>query len=154
MRLTLQTDFAIRVLVYVAVNKEGRSTIHDLAKRYGISENHLMKVVNKLTKLGFLGAVRGRTGGLKMNPDTLDLPLGDLIKAIEIDLAMVPCFKDSDTCVIRKACVFRTAIEEAQDAFFDSLNRYTFAHLVEPEQRLSKALKLISDPSNRGLEAN
>lgn len=153
MKLTLQTDLAIRVMVYVAINQKGRSTIHELAQRYRVSENHLMKVVNKLTKLGYIGSTRGRTGGLKMNPDTLSMPLGDLVRSIEYDLEMIPCLKEPDCCVIRRACVFRTAVQEAQDAFFETLNRYSFGNLVEPEQKLTKFLRLLPDPSERGLEA-
>lgn len=153
MKLTLQTDLAIRVMVYVAINQKGRSTIHDLAQRYSVSENHLMKVVNKLTKLGFLDSTRGRTGGLKINTETMAIPLGDLVRAVEYDLEMIPCLKDPDCCIIRRACLFRSAVQEAQDAFFETLNKYTFADLVEPHQKLTKILRIIPDPSQRGLEA-
>lgn len=153
MRLTLQTDFALRVLIYCGVNTNGRTTIRDIAQSYQISENHLMKVVNKLTSLGYLTAIRGRTGGIKLAPSTIEVPLGELVRSLETDLTLVPCFIGEGGCVIRKVCLLKTAIDEATSAFFQSLDRRTFGDLLVDAAKVQKALHIASDPSVRGLEA-
>lgn len=142
MRLTLQTDYSLRVVMYIAVAKSSRCTIHSIAEAYKISENHLMKIVHRMTQMGYLETTRGRTGGLRLSPDTLSIKLGDFIYAVEPDFDYVPCLQEDEGCVISKCCVLKTAILEAHEAFIESLNRYQLSDLVAHPVRLAKALKL------------
>ncbi|MEA3128731.1 MAG: Rrf2 family transcriptional regulator, nitric oxide-sensitive transcriptional repressor, partial [Paraburkholderia sp.] len=94
MRLTDYTDYALRVLLYLAVRGEGLSTIQDISDAYGISKNHLMKVVQQLGELGWVETVRGRNGGLRLVEQTNALTVGEIVRATESDFALVGCFPD------------------------------------------------------------
>lgn len=137
MRLTQHTDYAIRVLMYAASRwtREGEQTlcsIRDIAVAYGISENHLMKVVNRLAQEGLLHTQRGRNGGLRLARAPAETRLGDIVRAIEDDMALVECFAAGSTCPLSANCLLASALEQARTAFIDSLDRQTLADLVPP----------------------
>src|ERR1700712_5920054 len=92
MRLTDYTDYSLRVMLYLAVRPEGLSTIQDISDAYGISKNHLMKVVQRLGELGWIDTIRGRRGGLRLNERSLSLMIGQVVRATETDFALVVCF--------------------------------------------------------------
>jgi Rrf2 family nitric oxide-sensitive transcriptional repressor len=129
MRLTNFSDYALRVLMYAAARQGRLITIDETAKRYGISRAHLMKVVNQLTRTGYLKAVRGRSGGLMlaMRPDRIRL--GDVLRATEPDFALVECFATESRCVITPSCRLRGALSDALAAFMATLDGYTLADL-------------------------
>jgi len=135
MRLTHFSDYALRVLLYAAARGETLITIEETAKVYGISRTHLMKVVNQLTRAGYLKAVRGRAGGLTLAQRPERVRLGDVVRATEPDFALVECFAPENRCRITPGCRLRGVLKEALVAFADVLDRYTLADLtLRPEE--------------------
>lgn len=130
MRMTSFSDYALRVLMYAAAKDERLITIDETAKVYGISRAHLMKVVNQLTRSGFLKAVRGRSGGVALAKRPHKIRLGDVVRATEPDFALMECFGTDNHCVITPRCRLRKALKEALEAFAATLDRYTLADLV------------------------
>jgi Rrf2 family transcriptional regulator, nitric oxide-sensitive transcriptional repressor len=144
MRLTYQTDYALRLLMYLAVQGERRSSIHEVASQYGISENHLMKVTQKLAALGYVDALRGRSGGLKLAGAPEDLRIGEIVRAMEPDFAIVECFGEDNTCNITPACALRHVLDEARESFLGVLDSYTLKQLVARPGKLRIALNIVS----------
>jgi Rrf2 family nitric oxide-sensitive transcriptional repressor len=130
MRLTNFSDYALRVLMYAAARDGRLITIDETANVYGISRAHLMKVVNQLTRSGYLKAVRGRSGGLALAKRPNKIRLGDVLRATEPDFALVECFTENNQCLIAPRCRLRVALREALVAFTDTLDRYTLADLI------------------------
>jgi Rrf2 family nitric oxide-sensitive transcriptional repressor len=143
MRLTQFTDYSLRVLIYLGLRGDALSTIHDIAGHYEISENHLMKVVNGLSRLGYVEAVRGRNGGLRLARDPQAISIGAVIRETEDDLALVECFDPKrNACRITDACALRHALGEAQAAFLTVLDGYRLSDLLRPKARLKRLLQL------------
>lgn len=144
MRLTQYTDYALRVLMYVGVKPDGLATIAEISLAYGISRNHLMKVVHALGGRGYLRTVRGRNGGITLGRPASEIGLGEVVRATEDDLALVPCFPPSGAgrCRIDPACVLRPVLQDALAAFLTELDRYTLADLLEPRRELARLLAL------------
>ena len=131
MRLTVYTDYALRVLMYVAVRPDPLPTIGQIADAYQISRNHLMKVVYELGQAGYLETVRGKNGGLRLARKPQEIGLGRLVRETEPDMALVPCFDPIRAqCAITPACRLRGALAEARAAFLAVLDGYTLADLV------------------------
>jgi Rrf2 family transcriptional regulator, nitric oxide-sensitive transcriptional repressor len=127
MRLTRYTDYSIRVLVHLGVSGEGLCSIAEIARAYDISHNHLMKVVQDLAAAGFVEAVRGRSGGLRLGRAPAEINLGVLVRHTECDFDLVDC----STCAIRPACTLPGILAEATRAFMSVLDRYTLADLLK-----------------------
>lgn len=144
MRLTFQTDYALRLLMYLAVQGDRRSSIHEIASQYGISENHLMKVTQRLAALGYVDALRGRNGGLKLAGKAEQIRIGAVVRAMEPDLAIVECLGSENTCTITPACSLRQVLDEARTGFLKVLDSYTLKQLVARPNKLRIALNLIS----------
>ena len=143
MRLTLFSDYCLRVLTYVGLKDGELATIDEIAGRYRINRNHLVKVIFRLGQLGYLETIRGKGGGVRLAKDPAKINLATLVRQTEEDLALVECFHDRDCqCVIAPACVLRKALREALDAFFAALARYTLADLLKPAGKLERLLQL------------
>jgi Rrf2 family nitric oxide-sensitive transcriptional repressor len=150
MRLTVYTDYSLRVLMYLAIKDDGLATISEIAKSYGISKNHLMKVAYQLGVAGYVETVRGRGGGLRLAKPVEAIGLGDVVRHTEPDMALVQCFQPVDApCAIRPACVLRRALERAGSAFLDVLDGYSLADLVKPRAPLRSLLALDDSGSGR-----
>lgn len=132
MRLTQYTDFSLRVLIYLGLKGQELSTIQSISEAYGISRNHLMKVVQQLTRTGYVESVRGQHGGLRLKMAPTEIRLGALVKEMEPDLALVECFRENNQCVITPACILPRMLNEATRAFFDVLDGYTLEDLLAP----------------------
>ncbi len=130
MRLTHLSDYSLRVLMYAGAMPRRLVTIQEIAKAYGISENHLMKVVHGLARQGFIETVRGRGGGIRLARPAPEISVGSVIRAMEDDFALVECFRTGNTCRITPVCRLRGALQEALDAYFDVLDNWTLAELV------------------------
>ena len=153
MRLTVYTDFALRVLMYVALQPERRPTIAEVAGSYGISKNHVMKVVYQLSLAGYLDTVRGQNGGVRLARPPQDIVLGDIVRHTEPDMALVPCFAPTNAaCVLLPACRLRRALHEARDAFLAVLDGYSLADLAHNRDEL--AALLTRGPDRAELAAN
>lgn len=144
MRLTRQSSYAIRTLIYCAVNAPGLSRISDIAKAHSISELFLFKLIKPLVEGGLIETVRGRKGGIRLGRPATEITLLDTIKLTEESFAMAECFEGgSDVlCPLADACDLNGALREALGAFFDVLESYTIADLADKRLSLRKRLGL------------
>ena len=130
MRLTTFSDYALRVLMYAATAGDRLVTVEETAKAYDISRGHLMKVVNVLTRTGYIKGVRGRSGGFTLAKAPEAINLGEVVRATESDFALVECFATGSQCIITSCCRLPHVLNEALNAFIATLERYTLADLV------------------------
>lgn len=143
MRLTSFSDYCLRTLIFVALKGDELSTIDEIAERYRINRNHLVKVVFRLSQLGYLHTLRGKGGGVRLAKEPARINLGQLIRQAEEDFVLVECFQDEECrCVIEPSCVLRKALHQAFDAFFEVLDGYTLADLVKPSRNLARLLNV------------
>lgn len=141
MRLTLQTDYALRLLMHLAINAPALVTIADIADRYGISKNHLMKVAHTLGREGFIETVRGRGGGLRLLRPAGAVNVGKVVRTLEASTALVECFPNGNgACLISPACKLRGALLMAQTAFFEVLDGYSLEDLTAGNAALANLL--------------
>jgi Rrf2 family nitric oxide-sensitive transcriptional repressor len=144
MRLTFHTDYALRILMLLAVEPENRHTIEEVAQRYDISRNHLMKVTQTLSQAGFIESLRGRGGGLRLGQLPASINLGAVVRATEDSFALVECFdRENNRCVISPACGLRGPLEEALRAFLTVLDRYSLADLIKNPVSVRKMRALL-----------
>lgn len=150
MRLTVLSDYSLRVLMYLAVDPERRATIQEIAKAYGISENHLMKVVHGLALHGFVTTVRGRGGGLKLSRPAAEITVGAVLRVVEEDYTLVECLGESDTCQITGVCRLKRVLQLALRAYFEVLDQWTLADLVVRPKALADLLAIAPANGARG----
>ncbi len=143
MRLTVYSDYALRLLMYLALKDDELATTSEIATSFGISRNHLMKVAYELGAAGYIETVRGRGGGLRLAKAVESIRLGDVVRRTEPDMALVTCFKPIEApCAIRRCCVLRDALERAYIAFIEVLDGYSLADLVRPRSRMRTMLSI------------
>lgn len=144
MRLTAYTDYSLRVLIYLGVRGEGLATTGELAQTYGLSANHLMKIIHNLGKLGYIETVRGRGGGMRLAGDPEEINLGQVVRQMEPDFAIAGCFDAGRHagCVITPACRLQVVLEKAVAAFLDVLDQHTLADLLRNRNRLRSLLNI------------
>ena len=143
MRLTVYSDYALRLLMYLAVKQEDLATIAEVAEAYGISKNHLTKVAHELGVAGYVETVRGRGGGLRLARPRDRILLGEVVRHTEPDMALVPCFEPvNEGCAIGRCCVLRKVLHKAADAFLEVLDGYTLADLTRPRSALRSMLSI------------
>ncbi len=130
MQLTKFSDYALRVLMFAHAAGDRLVTIEEMAASYRISRAHLMKVVNALTRTGYLTAVRGRSGGLRLAKPAAKIILGDVVRATEPVFALVECFSTGNQCVITGCCRLPRVFNEALDAFLGVLDRHTLESIA------------------------
>jgi Rrf2 family nitric oxide-sensitive transcriptional repressor len=136
MRLTSYTDYALRTLMFLALNRDRLATIGDIAQTHNIAKNHLTKVVHHLGTLGFVETVRGRSGGLRLAREPADIRIGEVVRQTETDFHMASCFDASAPgCLYASGCELRGALAQATKAFLDVLDGVTLAQMVERDPR-------------------
>ena len=141
MRLTSFTDYSLRVLIYVAARRDGRATIAEIARAFGISESHLTKVVHFLGKRGFLAKHRGRGGGLALATQAAGVSIADVVRQTEGEMMPAECFDaNARHCAIAPVCRLRGVLSEAMQAFEQVLAQYTLEDLVRDRRSLQKVL--------------
>ena len=140
MRLTFSTDYALRLLMLVGLETEHLVIIEEVADRFGISKNHLMKVAYQLGQAGYLETVRGRNGGLRLGKASSQIVVGEVVRRIEPDFAVVECENPEGYCRITPSCVLRSAMREAVQAFLGKLDQYTLEDLLRPKSKLRHLL--------------
>lgn len=132
MRLTRQTNYAIRILMYCAANPERLSRIPEIAAAYGVSELFLFKILQPLVENGLVETVRGRNGGVRLGRPAGDITLFDVVRVTEDNFAMAECFeKDASDCPLVDSCALNEALRKALGAFFDVLESYSIESLIE-----------------------
>lgn len=143
MRLTLHTDYALRVLTYVGVKGETLSTIPEIVEHFDISRGHVMKVVHHLGQLGYLETIRGKGGGIRLARKPAQINVGAVVRDMEEELAVLGCLQGAEGyCRIEQCCVLRSALRDATNAFLAALDRYTLVDLIRPRRSLARALAI------------
>jgi Rrf2 family transcriptional regulator, nitric oxide-sensitive transcriptional repressor len=131
MRLTMQTDYALRMLIALGVHTNRLVTVGETADTYQVSKNHMMKVAHRLCLEGFVIAVRGNGGGLRLARRPSEINIGDVVRRMESDFSLVGCFEPRcETCRITSACLLRSALRKALQAFHQTLDDYTLQDLL------------------------
>lgn len=138
MRLTRYTDYALRVLTYLGARPDRVCSIGEIARAYGISQNHLMKVAHDLGKAGYIEGVRGRTGGIRLARPPGTINVGAVVRQMEEGFDLVEC----DACAIAPACELTRILDEALAAFMTVLDRYTLADLLTRQTKLLRLLRV------------
>jgi Rrf2 family nitric oxide-sensitive transcriptional repressor len=146
MRLTLLTDYALRLLMHVAQQGERLCTIAEVATRYGISEAHLTKVTHRLALGGWIETVRGKGGGMRLARPPREIGLGEVMREMESDFALVECFGADGGCVLQGRCRLAGVLDAALAEFHRHLDRHTLADLLPPPP---KAARPVAMPASR-----
>jgi Rrf2 family nitric oxide-sensitive transcriptional repressor len=143
-RLTLHTDYALRLLMLLALEPDDLHTVEEVARRYGISHHHMNKVVQTLAQQGFVESVRGRGGGVRLARAADKINVGAVVRATEDNFDIVECFNASkNTCVATPACGMRGPLQEALGAFLAVLDKYTLADLMRSPAATRRMHRLL-----------
>ncbi|WP_306309126.1 RrF2 family transcriptional regulator [Acidocella aminolytica] len=126
MRLTQFSDYAVRVVLYLATHADRLCSIHEIAQAYGISQNHLMKVVSDLAGAEYIHSLRGRGGGIRLARPAAEINIGQLLRHTEGQIDLVGC----GSCILAPACGMTCALREAVGQFFLALDRYSLADII------------------------
>lgn len=137
MRLTTQTDFALRTMMYLTA-RSGRATIAQVAELFGISAHHVAKVVNLLARLGYVRSIRGIGGGIELACQPEEVRLGDFIEALEGDLHLLDCVDAEQVCVIQSFCKLKGVLAEAERVQIEYLNGVTLRDVTPTSRQLNR----------------
>ncbi|MBL6707889.1 MAG: Rrf2 family transcriptional regulator [Pseudomonadales bacterium] len=129
MQLTKHTDISLRVLMHLAAFPDELGTVKDIAARYNVSRNHLVKVVHRLSSLGYLESTQGRGGGIALARVPEDIVVGDVVRNMEATLDVIDCA--AGNCPLLPECLLKGALSEATGAFLETLDGYTVADLTK-----------------------
>jgi Rrf2 family nitric oxide-sensitive transcriptional repressor len=140
MKLSLYSDYAMRVMIHLAAKDEEQTSIREVAGIYGISQHHLMKVVQDLARAGFIKAARGRNGGIRLARSAKEISLGDLLRHTEKLTDLFVC----KGCIIAPACGLPVVLREATAAFVGVFDRYTLEDVTTKKSDLAALLRLIA----------
>jgi Rrf2 family nitric oxide-sensitive transcriptional repressor len=141
MQLTLFSDYALRMLMYLGIRRDEVVPIVEISEAYGVSRHYMLKVMNELVQLGYIEAVRGRRGGVRLLRRPSEIRVGKLVKQTEPEAGVLECLDNAQAdCPILRACKLRRILGEAQAEFFHVLDRYTLADLIDEPTRLVRVL--------------
>lgn len=151
MRLTTMTDYAMRLLIFLAQQPERLCTIAEIARSYDISEAHLMKITHQLALAGLIETVRGRGGGMRLGQAPRDIVLGEVVRTIEPDFFLVECFATGGSCMLTGNCRLTGVIDGALRSFMEHLDGHTLADVLPtPAQaRASQLVRIQRPPRER-----
>ncbi|MEM6615833.1 MAG: iron-responsive transcriptional regulator RirA [Pseudomonadota bacterium] len=143
MRLTKQTNYALRLMMYCALNDKALSRVPDIARAYAISEPFMFKILQGLVAAGLVDTVRGRSGGIRLSRPAKDITVLDVVRTTEESFSMAECFDDDEAdCPLIDSCALNATLREALNAFFEVLARYTIADLVASKVEIAQRLGL------------
>lgn len=144
MRLTAYTDYTLRTLIFLALNRDRLVTIQDIADAHRISKNHLMKVVHQLGLSGMVETVRGRSGGLRLNCDPADINVGQVVRNTETDFFMAECFDPANmNCNYSANCALKGVLNQATEAYLDVLDQVTLENLAKGSSKPAKKADVV-----------
>jgi Rrf2 family nitric oxide-sensitive transcriptional repressor len=148
--MTQFSNFAIRVLMYVALRQDRVCAVPEMAQAYGVSYDHLKKAAAELCRLGYLQTMRGRAGGYRLAMEPALIGIGEVIRQTEGKVILVECFDAAtNTCPLIIACQLRVALNQALAAFFQALDRNTLADLIRHPDQLAPLLGLTDAAGGR-----
>ena len=143
MRFSQSTDYALRVLMYLGLNDGRLATISEIAATYGISRNHLMKVIHRLGRAGFVHTQRGKGGGIRLARSATEIYVGDVARRMEENWDLVECFRtDGGKCCIRPVCTLRGVLRHGLNTLLRALDEFTVEDLLR--HRRSELIELLS----------
>lgn len=145
MKLTLFTDYSMRVLLYLGARPERLCSIAEVARGYGVSQNHMMKVVNELARSGYVESVRGRFGGIRLGKAPEAINIGAVVRHTEDGFNLVDC----DSCLIAPACGLTGVLKEALGAFLAVLDKYTLADMLGRRSDLRRLFEVVPDGTDQ-----
>ena len=154
MRLSLWTDYTLRVLMYCAAceHRDQPVTISEIAESHGISRSHLTKIVQQLGAKGLLETTRGRGGGIRLCKPAAEINVDDLVRQTETDFAMVECFDaQTNQCRLSPRCGLKGVLHQATNSFLAVLDGVTLADVIAPlpgEAMSMKAQMPVSRKTN------
>jgi Rrf2 family nitric oxide-sensitive transcriptional repressor len=149
--MTLHTDYALRMLIYLAIHDPRPSTVNDVAESYGISRNHLLKVALKLKNLGLLATARGRFGGIRLAMEPGEINVGTIVRQLGDEFPAVECMRaDGRGCVLSPICRLKGIVREAMGAYLSVFDNYSLADLVANRSELA----IVLDPDRLAGAAN
>lgn len=140
MQLDKFTDYALRILMMLAVHSKRRISVAEICRVYGLSEHHLSKIASTLAKEGFVRSERGRAGGLTLAMPAEQINIGAVVRSLKRDAPVVECFGGNTSCTILPACGLRKPLVEAQEAFFGALDHYSLGDVVMKKGDLAELL--------------
>lgn len=139
MQLKSYTDYSLRMLIYLGLNAGRMVTIAEVAENFDISKNHLMKVAQRLSALGYVRSLPGKRGGMMLNRDASDIRLGDVVRSMESNFELAECFGvNKRVCSISPACTLKGILDDALRQFLANLDRYTLADLLVHKTELMR----------------
>lgn len=146
MHLKRYTDYSLRVLIYLGLHQDRRVTIAEIASAFGISKNHLMKVVKDLVAEGFVSSLKGKTGGILLAKEPEAINIGSVVRRMESEFDVVECLGPANTCCILPACKLKPVLYEATQRFLEALDPYTLADVLSNRGVLTR---LLADHARR-----
>ncbi|HEX2531532.1 MAG TPA: Rrf2 family transcriptional regulator [Burkholderiaceae bacterium] len=150
MHLTDYTDYSLRALMYLGMNRDRLVTIQDIADTYAISKNHLMKVVHHLGLAGMIETTRGRSGGLRLGREPEEINLGQVVRGTEPNFMMAECFdRKRNQCILSSSCELQAVLRQATIAYLRVLDNVTLADLLKKSASLSQVANTSTHPQNR-----
>ena len=148
MRLTRQTNYAIRILMYCTANPDRLSRVGDIAAANNVSELFLFKILQPLVEAGMVQTVRGRNGGVRLPKPASQITLFDVVKVTEDSFSMAECFDAGEVdCPLVDSCGLNTALRKALNAFFDVLSQYSIDDLVKARPQINFLLGIDPPPA-------
>jgi Rrf2 family nitric oxide-sensitive transcriptional repressor len=135
MRLDLQTDYALRTLIFLA-GRTGRASIGQVSGFYGISKDHVAKVVQQLARLGYVRSIRGIGGGIEMAKPAEAITVGEVVEAFEGNMHLLECIGKDNVCIIQPGCKLRNVLAEAERIQTEYLRSVRLSDVVNPGQQL------------------
>lgn len=140
MQLTLHTDYALRLLIYLKTHEPETASVGQIAEAYGISQNHLAKVAQQLVQHGWVLSARGRGGGLSLTNEADRVTVGEVVRILETNRSVVECLGEHSTCPIEPACGLKRAMQQATEAFLESLDQYVLGDLIRNPKQMRTLL--------------
>lgn len=145
LEISLYSDYSFRVLMYLALHGQKLVQIKTISEAYRVSENHLVKVVQHLVRLGYVASVRGRSGGIRLAKAPEEIGLGEVFRRTEPSLKLLACFDtEHSLCPIMNVCELNGVFQQALKCFLDELDRQTLADIVGRRLQMISTLNIQS----------
>ncbi|MCB1143737.1 MAG: Rrf2 family transcriptional regulator [Leptospiraceae bacterium] len=147
MQLNKYTDYSFRVMILLGADQEKLFTVNELSGLYDISKNHLVKVVHRLGKLGYIKTIPGKNGGIRLGMKPKDIKVLDVMKAMESNFFIAECFQSADLCRIAPVCNLKNVLYEALKGFEKVIAKYTLQDLIKNKEK--DLLSIVSKPVSK-----